>query len=65
MVYADDFAKLNDYRQLSYYTNTANFGDQSYLENGDLNTGLANQAFNQDRVNELNSIIHPILWKNK
>ena len=65
VVYADDFAKnlmITDNEVITQIRQI--FGDQSYLENGDLNTGfLANQAFNHDRVNELNSIIHPVLWK--
>ena len=65
VVYADDFAKnlmINDNEIITKIRQT--FGGQSYLENGDLNTVfLANQAFIHGRVDELNSIIHPVLWK--
>ena len=65
VVYADDFAKnlmITDNEVITQIRQI--FGEQSYLENGDLNTGfIANQEFNHDRVNELNSIIHPVLWK--
>lgn len=65
VVYADDFAKtlmISDNEIITKIRQT--FGEQSYLENGDLNTVfLANQAFIHGRVDELNSIIHPVLWK--
>ena len=65
VVYADDFAKnlmISDNEIITKIRQT--FGEQSYLENGDLNTVfLANQAFINGRVDELNSIVHPVLWK--
>ena len=65
VVYADDFAKnlmITDNEVITQIRQI--LGDQSYLENGDLNTGfLANQAFNHDRVNDLIPLYIPYYGK--
>ncbi len=65
VLYADDFAKelmVTD-QKLKHEIIEA-FGTQSYSEKGELNRSyLAEQAFSKNRVEELNAIVHPILWE--
>ena len=65
VLYADDFAKdlmISDIELISSIKKV--FGKESYLEDGSLNKEhLALEAFEKNRVNELNAIVHPILWK--
>lgn len=65
VVYADDFAKklMNEDEELKRKI-INNFGAESYQENGELNRAyLAKEAFQKGRVEELNQIVHPLLWK--
>jgi dephospho-CoA kinase len=65
VLYADDFAKklMSENMDLKKKIRDK-FGDKAYSENGDLNRSfLAREAFQKGRVNELNQIVHPILWK--
>lgn len=65
VIYADDFAKklMSENMDLKKKIRDK-FGDEAYLENGTLNRSfLAREAFQKGRVNELNQIVHPILWK--
>ncbi len=65
VVFADDFAKqlmVTDPELIQAIRHT--FGKSSYLEDGTLNRKfLADEAFSKGRVEELNNIVHPILWK--
>lgn len=65
VLYADDFAKelmASDNELISSIKEV--FGNEAYFENGNLNRAfLAKEAFEKDRVTELNSIVHPILWE--
>lgn len=65
VVYADDFAKklmVTDQELISQIKET--FGEHSYFGDGTLNRSfLAEEAFSKGRVDELNAIVHPILWK--
>ncbi len=65
VLYADDFAKeLMSTDQKLKRKIIAAFGNQAYSEKGDLNRSyLAEQAFSKNRVEELNAIVHPILWE--
>ena len=65
VLYADDFAKDLMVTNNNLITSIKKvFGNQSYSENGELNRGfLAQEAFEKGRVEELNGIVHPILWK--
>lgn len=64
VVYADDLAK-----KLMVTNSTlkdgiiATFSDLSYHPDGSLNTQfLAKEAFSKGRVEELNKLVHPVLW---
>lgn len=65
VLFADDFAKdlmISDIELISSIKKV--FGKESYFEDGSLNKEhLALEAFEKNRVNELNAIVHPILWK--
>tara|TARA_R110000868_G_scaffold37111_6_gene131441 strand:- start:24337 stop:24924 length:588 start_codon:yes stop_codon:yes gene_type:complete len=65
VLYADDFAKelmVSDEKMISSIKKT--FGNESYKNDGSLNrTFLAKEAFEKGRVEELNAIVHPILWE--
>jgi len=65
VLYADDFAKelmAND-RGLRNEI-SERFGYKAYTEEGELNRSyLAREAFENGRVEELNEIVHPVLWK--
>lgn len=65
VLYADDLAKelmVSDPELISKLKQA--FGDESYHADGSLNRGyLAKEAFEKGRVQELNEIVHPILWK--
>lgn len=63
VLYADDFAKelmATDTEVIKKIK--ATFGEESYTNTGALNRAyLAQQAFEENRVEELNSIVHPVL----
>ncbi|RNC80109.1 MAG: dephospho-CoA kinase [Balneola sp.] len=65
VLYMDDFAKhimVSDPELVSSIKNV--FGSQAYFEDGKLNREyLAHEAFHKGRVEELNAIVHPALWK--
>ncbi|HAH51829.1 MAG TPA: dephospho-CoA kinase [Balneola sp.] len=65
VVYADDLAKklmVEDEELVKKIKST--FGDKAYDEYGSLNRQyLAQEAFEKGRVNELNNLVHPVLWK--
>ncbi|SMO39963.1 dephospho-CoA kinase [Gracilimonas mengyeensis] len=65
VLYADDFAKelmQTDPELIQQIKNT--FGDESYDQEGNLNRPyLATEAFEKGRVEELNGLVHPVLWK--
>lgn len=65
VLYADDFAKeLMVYDQDLIASIKKTFGNQAYYEDGSLNRAyLAQQAFEKGRVEELNAIVHPLLWQ--
>jgi dephospho-CoA kinase len=65
VLYADDFAKqlMNSDKELKKKIITA-FGKQAYDESGNLDRKyLAREAFEKDRVEELNELVHPVLWE--
>ncbi|MEP1150581.1 MAG: dephospho-CoA kinase [Balneola sp.] len=65
VVYADDLAKqlMTDNKELVQRIKST-FGEHSYLENGELNRSfLAKEAFEKGRVQELNALVHPVLWR--
>lgn len=65
VVYADDLAKkiMGDDEELRSHIKAV-FGDDSYNSNGTLNRSyLAKEAFENNRVEELNALVHPALWK--
>ncbi|MBO6524070.1 MAG: dephospho-CoA kinase [Balneolaceae bacterium] len=65
VLYADDFAKelMTSDSELKASIKQA-FGDGAYFGDGSLNREyLAEEAFAKGRVEELNSIVHPILWE--
>ena len=65
VVYADDLAKylMQDNKSVRQQISET-FGEESYQPNGDLNRAyLADKAFNKGRVEELNSIVHPAVFK--
>lgn len=65
VLYADDFAKklMQEDEELRKKI-TQVFGDDAYDANGNLNRKyLAREAFEKDRVEELNELVHPVLWK--
>ncbi|MEX2477570.1 MAG: dephospho-CoA kinase [Gracilimonas sp.] len=65
VLYADDFAKqlMNDDEELKKKIITV-FGKHAYDESGNLDRKyLAHEAFEKDRVEELNELVHPVLWE--
>lgn len=65
VLYADDFAKqlMQEDEVLKNQIKGA-FGEKSYDEQGNLNRAyLASEAFEKGRVEELNSLVHPVLWQ--
>ncbi len=65
VVYADDLAKDMMVKDPDLREKLINaFGKNTYLEDGSLNKAhLIEQAFESDRVEELNEIVHPALRK--
>ncbi|MEQ9308886.1 MAG: dephospho-CoA kinase [Balneolaceae bacterium] len=65
VIYADDLAKelmISDEEVVLSIKKT--FGADAYFRDGSLNRSfLAKEAFENGRVDELNTIVHPILWK--
>ncbi|MDR9418432.1 dephospho-CoA kinase [Gracilimonas sp.] len=65
VLYADDFAKqlmLENQKLKNQIKQT--FGEQAYNEQGELNRAfLAKEAFEKGRVEELNDLVHPVLWE--
>lgn len=65
VIFADDLAKqlmVND-REVVAAIRSA-FGDAAYHDDGSLNRPwLAKQAFADNRVNELNAIVHPAVYR--
>jgi len=65
IIYADDLAKrlmIQDEDVVHAIRTT--FGDESYHSDGSLNrTWLAREAFEHNRVAELNAIVHPAVYK--
>ena len=65
VLYADDFAKelmISDPALIAAIKDT--FGEQAYYGNGRLNREfLAEEAFTKGRVEELNALVHPVLWE--
>jgi dephospho-CoA kinase len=65
VLYADDFAKqlMQEDDELQKIIKQV-FGDESYDSNGNLNRSyLAREAFEKGRVEELNELVHPVLWE--
>ena len=65
VLYADDYAKKLMQQDVKLRQEIKRvFGDQSYDANGNLNRPyLARKAFEKGRVNELNELVHPVLWE--
>ncbi len=65
VLYADDFAKqLMQEDETLKQRIQQTFGQASYDEEGNLNRAyLSRKAFEQGRVEELNELVHPVLWK--
>ncbi len=65
VAYADDIAKklmVEDESLIHEIVKT--FGEDSYHQDGSLNREyLAKEAFEKNRVEELNAIVHPRLWQ--
>lgn len=65
VIYADDLAKkimVEDEQLIAQIKSV--FGEASYHKNGKLNRFyLAKKAFEEGRVDELNKLVHPALWK--
>ncbi len=65
VIYADELAKrimVSDPKVINAIKET--FGDDSYLDDGSLNRHyLARQAFANNRVGELNAIVHPAVYR--
>ncbi len=65
VVYADDLAKelmVSDQELIRDIKST--FGGSSYHSDGSLNrVFLAQEAFEKGRVEELNKLVHPVLWR--
>ncbi len=65
VVYADDLAKkimVEDKKLVSAIKSV--FGEEAYFSDGSLNRSfLAKAAFENERVEELNDLVHPALWK--
>ncbi len=64
VVYADELAKQIMATNPIIIASIKNvFGEQSYLSDGSLHREfLAQEAFQKGRVQELNAIVHPVLW---
>ena len=65
VVYADDFAKklMQEDPELRKKITDA-FGSEAYHSDGTLNRAyLATEAFEKGRAEELNDLVHPLLWK--
>lgn len=65
VLYADDLAKklMNEDQQLKARIKKV-FGDESYDASGNLvRPYLACEAFEKGRVEELNALVHPVLWE--
>lgn len=65
VVYADDLAKklMNENEELRSKIVKV-FGEQSYDDSGNLDRSyLAREAFEKGRVEELNELVHPVLWQ--
>lgn len=64
VVYADDFAKeLMQCDEELKHKISAVFGSDAYQADGSLNRKyLAAEAFGKGRVEELNKLVHPLLW---
>lgn len=65
VLYADDFAKklMNEDEGLRSEIKRV-FGERSYTSEGNLNRSyLAKEAFEKGRVEELNALVHPVLWE--
>lgn len=65
VLYADDFAKglMQEDPELRKKIKKT-FGKEAYHKDGTLNRGyLAWEAFEKDRVDELNALVHPVLWE--
>lgn len=65
VLYADDFAKqlMNEDEKLKKNIRSV-FGDESYDDRGRLNREfLAEEAFQKGRVEQLNELVHPVLWE--
>jgi dephospho-CoA kinase len=65
ILYADDLAKklMNENEELKSKIVKV-FGEQSYDASGKLDRSyLASEAFEKGRVEELNELVHPVLWK--
>ena len=65
VLYADDFAKQLMQKDSSLKNKIKEvFGNKSYDQDGKLNRQfLANEAFKKGRVEELNNLVHPVLWE--
>ena len=65
VVYADDLAKkimVEDKKLVSAIKSV--FGEEAYFSDGSLNRSFpAKAAFENERVEELNDLVHPALWK--
>jgi dephospho-CoA kinase len=64
VLYADDFAKqlMQEDPKLQQKIKQV-FGDESFDSDGNLNRPyLAREAFEKGRVEELNELVHPVLW---
>lgn len=65
ILYADDLAKklMNENEELKSKIVKV-FGEQSYDASGKLDRSyLASEAFEKGRIEELNELVHPVLWK--
>ena len=65
VIYADDLAKelMQTDPELQKELTTI-FGSETYNSDGSLNKPhLINEAFNKNRVDELNKVVHPVLRK--
>lgn len=65
VLYADDFAKKLMQEDVGLRKKiTQVFGNDAYDADGNLNRKyLAREAFEKGRVEELNELVHPVLWK--
>lgn len=65
VLYADDFAKqlMQEYTELRRKIKNV-FGEDAYDDEGRLNRAyLSREAFEKGRVEELNQLVHPVLWE--